>query len=232
MTSGRDNPVVSRAARASSRSLEAAALAGFAFALLVLVARLLFFRAPTPDAGDAAVTAWYLDTTNQRLMLTALNLTALSAIAFMWFVAVIRRRIGDRENRFFGTVFLGSAILLAGSWLTAGMAYAAPALSAHEYGIGPDSSDIALWQAAGVTVDSIIATRLEAVFIMSSTNVARLSGAFNKWVVYAGYAVGLTMILIPLPGRLATWIFPLWVLGLSSTLLVRRKRFGAASFGG
>jgi hypothetical protein len=28
-----------------------------------------------------------------------------SAVAFLWFVAVIRRRVGDREDRFFVTVF-------------------------------------------------------------------------------------------------------------------------------
>ena len=34
-----------------------------------------------------------------------------SGIAFLWFIAVVRHLIGDREDRFFATVFLGSGLL-------------------------------------------------------------------------------------------------------------------------
>lgn len=63
-------------------------------------------------------------------MVTGLNLLVLSTIAFVWFVAVIRRRVGDREERFFGTVFLSSALLLAGLWLVGAMVHTTPALAA------------------------------------------------------------------------------------------------------
>jgi hypothetical protein len=33
-----------------------------------------------------------------------------STIAFLWFVGVVRGRIGDREPRLFGTVFFGSSL--------------------------------------------------------------------------------------------------------------------------
>jgi hypothetical protein len=38
----------------------------------------------------------------------ALNLVPFAGIAFLWFVGVLRDRIGAREDRFFATVFLGS----------------------------------------------------------------------------------------------------------------------------
>ena len=34
-----------------------------------------------------------------------------AGITFLWFVAVVRDQVGEREDRFFATVFLGSAIL-------------------------------------------------------------------------------------------------------------------------
>ena len=34
-----------------------------------------------------------------------------AGVFFLWFVGVIRDRFGDREDRFFATVFLGSSIL-------------------------------------------------------------------------------------------------------------------------
>jgi hypothetical protein len=41
----------------------------------------------------------------------ALNLVPFAGIAFLWFVGVLRDRIGEREDRFFATVFLGSGLL-------------------------------------------------------------------------------------------------------------------------
>jgi MFS family permease len=40
----------------------------------------------------------------------ALSLIPFAGIAFFWFTGVIRDHIGDREDRFFATVFLGSGI--------------------------------------------------------------------------------------------------------------------------
>jgi hypothetical protein len=36
---------------------------------------------------------------------------AVAGIAFLWFIGVIRDHLGDREDRFFATVFLGSGLL-------------------------------------------------------------------------------------------------------------------------
>jgi len=43
----------------------------------------------------------------------AMNLRPLSGIAFLWFTGVVRHRLGDLEDRFFATVFLGSGLLYA-----------------------------------------------------------------------------------------------------------------------
>ena len=34
-----------------------------------------------------------------------------AGIAFLWFIGVLRDRLGEREDRFFATVFLGSGLL-------------------------------------------------------------------------------------------------------------------------
>ena len=41
----------------------------------------------------------------------ALNLMPFVGIAFLWFIGVLRDRLGQQEDRFFATVFLGSAML-------------------------------------------------------------------------------------------------------------------------
>jgi hypothetical protein len=43
--------------------------------------------------------------------LVGVYLAPFSEIAFLWFIAVVRNPIGEREDRFFATVFLGSGLL-------------------------------------------------------------------------------------------------------------------------
>ena len=44
-------------------------------------------------------------------ILFGLGLVPFAGIAFLWFIGVVRDLIGDAEDRFFATVFLGSGIL-------------------------------------------------------------------------------------------------------------------------
>ena len=41
----------------------------------------------------------------------AVNLVPFAGIAFLWFIGVIRDRIGQHEDRFFATVLLGSGLI-------------------------------------------------------------------------------------------------------------------------
>ena len=204
------------------RSIEAAAIAGLAHSALSLIATALLLDAPDPGDGDTAIAEYYSDGGNQARMLLAVNLLVASSIAFVWFVAVIRRRVGDRENRFFGTVFLGSALLLTGAWLVAGVLFSTPAMAARTFDVAPDAGTVALLQSAGLAMASIVASRFEAVFIISTTTVGKLSEAFPRWLVLIGYLVGLTLLLVPVPNLFLTYVFPIWVAVVSATLLVRR----------
>lgn len=204
------------------RSIEAAAIAGLLHSVLSLVATGLLLRAPDPSAGDQVVADWYLDDGNQRTMILAVNLITISSIMFIWFVAVIRRRVGERENRLFGTVFFGSALLLTGAWLVAGVFFAAPAVAGQAFETVPDAGTVAMTQAGGITTTSIVATRLEAVFMIASTTVGRLSEVFPRWLVFIGYLVGVTLLVMPVPNEALTWVFPIWVAVVSAVLLIRR----------
>ena len=192
----------------------------------------MLLQSPNLDDGDAAVRAWYDDSGNQRTTIFGLNLLVVSSIAFVWFVAVIRRRVGSRENRFFGTVFFGSALLLSGAWLTAGVLAATPAIAAQSFDVVPDTGATAALRAAALGMASVVATRLEAVFIISATTVGRLSGAFPRWLVIVGYTVGLALMLVPVPNTVSIFVFPCWVAAASVLLLVRRDDVGIPVGGG
>jgi hypothetical protein len=53
--------------------------------------------------------AW-LETSSNKVALV-LNLVPFAGIAFLWFIGVLRDRLGELEDRFFATVFLGSGLL-------------------------------------------------------------------------------------------------------------------------
>ncbi len=208
------------------RSIEAAAVAGLVHASLLLVSTYLLLRAPQVTA-DAPDVRWYVDAANQRSTALGLNLMAIGMIAFLWFVAVIRRRVGERENKFFGTVFLGSALLLAGTRVIAAVLFSTPTMSAYLFGVQPGAESVALWQTSGLTLATIVGTRLESVFVISTTTVGRLSEALPAWLIWFGYLTGLVLLVIPLSRALLIWLFPVWVAAVSVTLLVRHHLNGS-----
>jgi hypothetical protein len=110
------------------RTPRAAALAGIAFSALYAVGLVLIQTAIPADPTDAG--QWLTDSGRRDTVLFALGLVPFAGIAFLWFVAVLRDRVGEAEDRFFGTVFLGSgllfvAMLFAAAAIAAGMVAAA-----------------------------------------------------------------------------------------------------------
>lgn len=66
---------------------------------------------PLGPPDPAAAGAWLIDPTRRSALVVALNLVPFAGIAFLWFIGVVRDRIGPREDRFFASVFLGSGLL-------------------------------------------------------------------------------------------------------------------------
>ena len=83
--------------RANFKTPKAAAIAGILFCILFMaVLWLLRMSVPTDplEAGE------WLRTSSGRVAL-ALNLVPFAGLAFLWFIGVLRDRLGSREDRFF-----------------------------------------------------------------------------------------------------------------------------------
>ena len=83
----------------------AAAVAGILFALL-FGASLILFRSAIPEDVSAGIT--WVEQGASRIKL-ALGLMPFAGIAFLWFVGVVRDRLGVYEDQFFSTVFFQNA---------------------------------------------------------------------------------------------------------------------------
>ena len=95
---------------AELRTPRAAAVAGVVFSLLTLTSFGLLWGAIPADPQASG--GWLAANTAEVTL--ALNLIPFAGIAFLWFVGVVRDRLGPREDRFFATVFLGSGLLFLG----------------------------------------------------------------------------------------------------------------------
>jgi hypothetical protein len=206
------------------RSIEAAAVAGLVFAVLSFISLLLLNSPPDPTAPDSEIAAWYADPTNRASLTVGLSLAVVSAVSFLWFVAVIRRRVGDREDRFFATVFLGSGILLTGVMLVGAATLASGAVTVDlADGRVPDAGILAALTGLGTSLLLIVLLRVQAVFVVSTSTLALRSNAFNRWLSYFGYGIALVMFFMPILSEPVGLAFPVWVGILSIALLVRRS---------
>jgi len=145
------------------RTPRAAAVAGIAFAILLGSAYVLIrFSIPT----EPAESHWLAERSSAVRL--ALGLVPFAGIAFLWFVGVVRDRIGDREDRFFSTVYTGSGLLFLAMVFVS--AAAAGSLVAT-YGIGADemidSGVYTYGRDIVYQVNNVYSVRMAAVFMIS-----------------------------------------------------------------
>jgi membrane protease YdiL (CAAX protease family) len=97
----------------------AAAVAGILFSLLLSAAYILIRISIPANPADGG--AWLEERGNTVAL--ALSLVPIAGIAFLWFIGVIRDRIGKLEDKFFSSVFFGSGLLfLAMTFVAAALA--------------------------------------------------------------------------------------------------------------
>jgi hypothetical protein len=101
--------------RTNLKTPKAAAIAGMVFSLLTITAFWLIFVSVPADPREPG--SWLSASSNTIAL--GLNLLPFAGIAFLWFIGVLRDRLGQLEDRFFATVFFGSGLLFLGMLFTA-----------------------------------------------------------------------------------------------------------------
>ena len=171
-------------------------------------------------ANPAVPGAWLSDSARRTAVAVALNLVPFAGIAFLWFIGVIRDRIGDREDKFFGTVFLGSgllfvALLFIAAAVAGGILAATPARPSGAPAAGP----LALGRNVTGLLINVYAMRMAAVFSLSTVTIARKTPIVSRWLVLAGLVTALVLLI---GTGISAWVellFPAWILALSVDIL-------------
>ena len=203
--------------------MEAASVAGIVYAVLTVLALIRLSRFPSLSLSDEELTAWFDDDAHQAWLIGALALASIGSIAFLWFVAVIRRRVGALEDKFFATVFLGSGIVYVAVWLIGAAALAAPAVAMTQLDDATvNSASATLAGGIGGSLILVVAPRLQAVFIFTTSTVIMRSRVLPSWLAILGYLTGLALFVVPLIAEPAGLLFPVWVFTVSAVLLLHR----------
>lgn len=196
-------------------------MAGILFSVLLISAIVLVLqtlRLNPRDPGD------WLGAQSWKVAL-ALNLIPFAGIAFLWFMGVLRDRMGEREHKLFATVFLGSGLLFVGLLFTSASAIGAiliahAALPQELAG----SVTFTLARSFAYNLTSIYALKMAGVFLLTASTIVLRTGITGRWTAIVGYAAA-TLILVG--SHFMDWtfmIFPIWVLMVSADILVREYR--------
>jgi len=202
--------------RRSLKSPSAAAIAGILFALLY-GASLVLVRISVPDAQSVDATS--LESHAQAITL-ALNLVPFAGIAFLWFIGVIRDRVGDLEDRLFSTVFLGSGLLFLAMTFV-GVANAGGTLASMAQGEAVISSSVyAYSRAVTYNLINIYALRMAGLFMISLGTIWLRTGVMHRGWALVTYALALVLLLSTSLSAWVPLIFPAWVLAVSVYILI------------
>ncbi|MEE9244489.1 MAG: hypothetical protein V3U55_10805 [Mycobacterium sp.] len=196
----------------------AAALAGVLFALL-FGAVLVLMRTALPD-GEQLGAQWVAGSKGR--LRVAIVLMPFAGIAFLWFIGVVRDRLGALEDKFFATVFIGSGLLFLGM-IFVSTAAGAGLLASREF-LGEDGqrTEVAAFgQELLTALSNTYALRMAAVFMISLATIWLRTALMPRWLVVVSYLAALCLLVASDTTSWITVAFPVWVLVVSVLMLVR-----------
>lgn len=199
----------------------AAAIASILFALLFAASiNLIRLNIPADFSGEAS---WIKS--GYRPLQIALVLMPFAVIAFLWFIAVIRDRLGEQEDQFFATVFFGSSLLFL-AMVCVSMAIAGGILvvanSTLDESLNHDA--IAFGRAVMLQISNVYALRMAAVFMISIATIWLRTGLMPRWLTLATYILALLMLVVVSLNLWVVLVFPAWVFTISVFILTMNAR--------
>lgn len=207
---------------AQLKTPKAAAIAGIAFSLLLLL--ILWLLRTSIPADPLEPGAWLA--TDTRSVTVALNLVPFAGVAFLWFIGVLRDRLAQLEDRFFATVFFGSGLLFLAMLFAAaaiiGSILLVASISTPQELI--NSSTFRFARAASYIVANVYAIKMAAVFMVSTSTVVIRTGIAPRWIAFLGFSLALLLLM---GSFFISWSFavlPFWVFLISVYILIDNLR--------
>jgi hypothetical protein len=205
------------------RAPRAAAVAGILFAVLLIASYVLIWISIPAilEAPESDVIS------HSKIISFALNLLPFAGISFLWFIAVVRNRLGELEDRFFATVFLGSGLLyIAMVFTSAALAGGLIRVLINAPKILAQTGTYALGRAVIFQTMNVYAIKMAGIFIFSTSTILRRTSIFPRWIAFLGYGLGALLLLAIGFIRWIPLVFPIWVFLISVAILFEDRILG------
>ncbi len=180
---------------------------------------MVLMRTALPD-GEQLGSQWVAGSKGR--LRVAIVLMPFAGIAFLWFIGVVRDRLGALEDKFFATVFIGSGLLFLGM-IFVSTAAGAGLLASREF-LGEDGqrTEVAAFgQELLTALSNTYALRMAAVFMISLATIWLRTALMPRWLVLVSYLAALCLLVASDTTSWITVAFPVWVLVVSVLMLVR-----------
>jgi hypothetical protein len=211
------------------RSPRSAAIAGLVFSVLLIaqLALTYWIGRDAPVILDPDFMDRWSGTTS-----VVLNIVPFLGIAFLWFTGVIRDWLGEREDRFFSTIFFGSGIifvvLLFIYAAVLGAIYGSFTLADE---LGMDKEIVVFGFALMNQILGNYAMRMAGVYMLSIGTLWTRTGRAPRWLIILTYVVAIGFLLFAGWIKEAQFIFPVWVFVVSIYILILNYRQTKQSLG-
>jgi hypothetical protein len=192
------------------------AISGILFAILFMGSLAIVRLAIPSDPSDPG--SWLADQALHSRIGFALKMVPFTGIAFLWFMATLRYRIGLLEDRLFSTVFLGSGFLFV-AMLFAAVSVSRGLLETFTVGLPYQSDAYRVGRVMAYALMNMFGIKMAAVFMFVTSTIGFRTGALAHWVSFVGFACGLVMLFALRDFAWIELLFPMWVLVVSIYVL-------------
>ena len=202
------------------RTPGAAAAAGIIFAGLQITSYVLLQLAVPLDATEITQAL----TIGDRVISLALGLLPVAGIAFLWFMGVVRDRLGHLEDQFFSTLFIGSGLMyLAMTFVSAAVA-GGLLLVFHDDPNLVDQNIYVFARALVYKVNNVYAIRMAGMHMFVIGTIWVRTHVMPRWLALITYGLAVMMMVSISIYPWTTLLFPGWVFLISACVLVLNYR--------
>ncbi len=200
-----------------ARSPRSAAIAGLLFAILFAVSVSILYLSVSGAGRDTG--EWLAESSGRFNF--AIGLMPFAGLFFLWFIAVVRARLGRFEDQFFATVFLGSGLIfLAMVFVASGVAGALVTSYARNPEGFAGSPSYYLARDIIRQIFSVYALRMAAIFCFSQAFLWLRTKVMPRWLAYVTILVALVLLFAFSQSFWVVLLFPAWVFLVSTYLLL------------
>ena len=204
------------------RTPRAAAFAGIAFSVLQITSNVLMHSSLPAEA----LYEQGLLTDFAREISLALGLLPFAGIAFLWFIGVLRDRLGHLEDQFFSTLFFGSGLLyLAMTFVSAAITGGLVTLYVAAPDLFINSGILIFGRAIIFKFNNTYAIRMAGMFMFVLGTIWVRTGLMPRWLSVLTYLTALSLIVGIAFWPWSTLFFPAWVFIISVYILVLNFRY-------